>query len=156
MAKTHRYEVTVTWNDASGTGTTGYRDYDRTHEVSGEGKQPILGSSDPSFRGDPALWNPEELLVASLSQCHMLWYLALCAQQKVIVTGYVDRPSGTMAETPDGSGRFEEVVLRPEVTLAPGQDAGLAAKLHEKAHEMCFIANSVNFAVRHEPVIVSP
>ncbi|MFC0042123.1 OsmC family protein [Actinomadura rayongensis] len=152
MARTHRYGMTVTWTGDTGTGTSGYRAYERAHEVSGEGKPVIAGSADPAFRGDPARWNPEELLVASLSQCHMLWYLGLCAAEGVVVTGYVDRPEGTMTEERDGSGRFQEVVLRPEVTLAPGADVERARALHERAHEMCFIASSVSFPVRHEPV----
>lgn len=149
---THHYEVSVTWTGNTGTGTSSYRAYERAHEVGAEGKPSIPGSSDPSFRGDPARWNPEELLVASLSQCHMLWFLHLCALEGVIVTAYSDTPSGTMAETPDGGGRFEEVVLRPRAVLADPGRAGQAGELHERAHELCFIAGSVNFPVRHEPV----
>jgi organic hydroperoxide reductase OsmC/OhrA len=118
--------------------------------VSATGKHPLEGSADKPFRGDPSRWNPEELLVASLSSCHMLWYLHLCSDAGVVVTGYVDDASGTMAETEDGGGRFTEVVLRPRVTIADGSDRELAASLHEKAHHLCFIANSVNFPVRCE------
>lgn len=153
MGKTHRYEVTVTWTGDRGEGTSGYRAYSRAHEVGAAGKAPIEGSSDPAFRGDPQRWNPEELLVASLSQCHMLWYLHLCAAAGVVVTGYVDRPLGTMAETVDGGGHFVEVVLRPEVTVAAAEMADRAVALHEQAHRLCFVANSVNFPVRHEPVV---
>lgn len=151
MGRSHHYEVDVVWTGDLGSGTSGYRDYERAHEVSGEGKGVVLGSSDPAFRGDPERWNPEELLVASLAQCHMLWFLHLCAADGVIVTGYADRPRGTMVETPDGGGRFEEVVLRPRVTVATGEQADRTKALHERAHELCFIANSVNFTVRHEP-----
>ncbi|MEV7010347.1 OsmC family protein [Streptosporangium sp. NPDC051022] len=154
MAKTHLYEVTVTWTGDRGTGTSGYRAYERAHDVEADGKPPIPGSSDPAFRGDPARWNPEELLVASLSQCHMLWYLHLCATEGIVVTGYTDHPRGSMIEGPDGGGRFEEVVLRPRVTLARADQADLATEVHERAHRMCFIAASVNFPVRHEPVIL--
>jgi organic hydroperoxide reductase OsmC/OhrA len=150
MPRQHTYEVTVTWTGDLGTGTSGYRAFGRGHEVTADGKLSLPGSADPAFRGDPARWNPEELLVASLSQCHMLWFLVLCAREKIVVTGYTDRPHGTMVETPEGSGRFERVVLRPEVVLAPGQDTERAAKVHERAHQMCFIANSVNFPVEHE------
>jgi organic hydroperoxide reductase OsmC/OhrA len=156
MSRTHHYEVTVTWTGDRGTGTSGYRAYERAHEVAADGKPPIPGSADPAFRGDRSRWNPEEMLVASLSQCHMLWYLHLCGAEGVVVTGYVDRPYGTMAETADGGGRFEEVVLRPRVTLATPEHADLAMALHERAHRMCFIANSVNFPVRHEPTIIDP
>ncbi|MDL4815830.1 OsmC family protein [Actinomadura opuntiae] len=155
MPKTHHYEVTVTWTGDTGSGTSSYRAYDRSHDVEADGKPPIAGSADPAFRGDPAKWNPEELLVASLSQCHMLWFLALCAQDGIVVTGYTDRPHGTMVETPDGSGRFEEVVLRPKVTLADQARVADVAKVHARAHEMCFIANSMNFPVRHEPETVT-
>ncbi|TYB38821.1 OsmC family protein [Actinomadura chibensis] len=149
--KKHQYEVSVTWTGNTGSGTSSYRAYERAHEIRADGKPPIAGSSDPSFRGDAARWNPEELLVASLSQCHMLWFLHLCAVEKVVVTAYEDSPRGTMVETPDGGGRFEEVVLRPRATLADAGQAGRAAELHDRAHELCFIANSMNFPVRHEP-----
>lgn len=151
MPASHRYEMTVTWTGNTGTGTSGYRDYERTHEVVSHGKPPIPASSDPSFRGDASRWNPEELLVASLSQCHMLWFLHLCAAAGVVVTDYVDRPLGMMAETADGGGHFQEVVLRPDVRFATPDQAVRAGALHERAHRLCFIANSVNFPVRCEP-----
>jgi organic hydroperoxide reductase OsmC/OhrA len=123
--------------------------------VSAPGKPTVIaGSADPAFRGDPQRWNPEELLVASLSQCHMLWVLALCAQAGVTVTGYVDHPSGTMAETTDGGGHFTEVVLRPTVHLADPDQAAALTDIHERAHQLCFIANSVNFEVRCQPNVV--
>lgn len=149
--KTHRYELDITWTGNTGTGTSGYRDYERAHEISGAGKPMIPGSSDPSFRGDPHRWNPEELLVASLSQCHMLWFLGLCAQDGIVVTGYTDHPSGTMAETPDGGGHFTEVVLRPAVRVKDPRHIDALPALHERAHHLCFIANSVNFDVRYVP-----
>lgn len=153
--KEHRYAVAVEWTGNTGTGTAGYRSYDRSHEISapGQPKPTIPGSSDPAFRGDRARWNPEELLVASLSACHKLWYLHLCADAGVVVTEYVDRAEGWLAEAADGGGRFRRVVLRPVVTLAPGSDAELALSLHHDAHRRCFIANSVNFPVEHEPEI---
>ncbi|QFG21028.1 OsmC family protein [Actinomadura sp. WMMB 499] len=150
--KRHRYEVSVTWTGNTGTGTSSYRAFERAHEVRAAGKPPIAGSADPAFRGDPARWNPEELLVASLSECHMLWFLHLCASAGIVVTAYTDEPLGTMVETADGGGRFEEVVLRPRAVLADPARAGETAALHERAHGLCFIANSVNFPVRHEPV----
>lgn len=150
MAKTHLYELDVTWTGNTGSGTSGYREYARDHVVSGTGKPTIAGSSDPAFRGDPKRWNPEELLVASLSQCHMLWVLALCTQEGIVVTGYSDHPSGTMAETADGGGHFTEVVLRPVVEIADDRHRDALADVHERAHHLCFIANSVNFDVRCE------
>jgi organic hydroperoxide reductase OsmC/OhrA len=150
--RTHRYTVTLRWTGNAGSGTSGYRAYRRDHVTEVAGKPPIPGSSYPAFRGDPARWNPEELLVSSLSSCHMLWFLHLCADAGVVVTGYIDRPEGEMAETPDGGGRFSRVILRPEATLAAGSDIGKARHLHHLAHEKCFIANSVNFPVQCEPV----
>lgn len=150
--KTHHYELDITWTGSTGAGTSGYRDYERAHDVSAPGKPTIAGSADPSFRGDPSRWNPEELLVASLSQCHMLWVLALCAQNGIVVTGYTDHPSGTMAQTEDGGGYFTEVTLRPALQLADPAQAEALAAIHDRAHHLCFIANSVNFDVRCEPV----
>ena len=150
MTRMHTYDTVVTWTGDRGTGTSGYRDYDRAHDVAAEGRAPIPGSSDPTFRGDPDRWNPEQLLVASLSQCHMLWYLHRCADAGVVVTGYVDHARGTMAQGSDG-GRFTEVVLRPEVTVASTTMVDAAMGLHAAAHQACFIANSVNFPVRHQP-----
>jgi organic hydroperoxide reductase OsmC/OhrA len=150
MSTSHRYETTVTWTGNTGTGTSGYRDYERAHETSADGKPVIQGSSDPAFRGDPARWNPEELLVASLSQCHMLWFLHVCSAEGIVVTGYRDHAEGTMAETP-GGGHFEQVVLRPDVRFASPEHAERAKELHERAHQSCFIANSVNFPVHCRP-----
>lgn len=152
MTKTHRYVVTVKWTGNTGSGTSHYRSYERRHELSAGAQKPIIpGSSDPAFRGDAARWNPEELLVASLSACHKLWYLHLCAAAGIIVVDYVDHAEGFMEESDDGSGRFQRVILRPEVTVAPGSDIAKAKELHDLAHAKCFVANSVNFPVQHEP-----
>src|SRR5215470_345501 len=150
----HRYSVTVRWTGNLGAGTSGYRAYSRDHEIAAQGKPPIHGSSDPAFRGDPSRWNPEELLVASLSTCHMLWYLHLAAEQGIVVTAYTDQPEGAMEEGPDGAGRFRRVVLRPTVTVAAGSDPERVSALHHIAHEKCFVANSVNFPVICEPKVV--
>lgn len=154
-AKEHHYAVAVEWTGNTGSGTAAYRSYERAHVISAphDGKPAIPGSSDPAFRGDPARWNPEELLVAALSACHKLWYLHLCAVNGVVVTGYVDQASGVMIEDADGVGRFRRVVLRPVVTVTPASDAGRARALHDEAHRHCFIANSVHFPVEHEPEI---
>lgn len=151
--KTHHYPIAVKWTGNTGQGTASYRAYDRAHEISVTGKPIILGSSDPAFRGDPTRYNPEELLVASLSTCHMLWYLHLCAEAKIVVIDYEDNPIGTLIETSEGGGRFSEVTLRPVVTVTAGSDSTLAEHLHEKAHHLCFIANSMNFPVRCEPLL---
>jgi organic hydroperoxide reductase OsmC/OhrA len=152
-AAEHRYEVTVEWTGNRGSGTSDYRAYGREHTISAAGKAPIAGSSDTAFRGDATRWNPEELLLASLSACHKLWYLHLCAANGIAVIAYVDRAMGTMAEEPHGGGRFTRAVLRPHVTIRAGDDRALAARLHHDAHEKCFIASSVNFPVAAEPTI---
>ena len=148
----HEYATTVNWTGNKGSGTSGVRDYARDHEIAVHGKPAIPGSSDPHFRGDPTRYNPEELLVASLSSCHMLWYLSECASAGVVVTAYVDRAEGFMTEDAGGSGHFTRVILRPEITLAPGADLDVARAKHHTAHEKCFIANSVNFPVEVEPI----
>lgn len=154
VAKTHHYAVIVKWTGNTGSGTSGYRGYERQHEIFTEMEKPVIpGSSDPSFRGDPSRWNPEELLVSALSACHKLWYLHLCAEAGIVVVAYVDHAEGVMEETTDGSGFFQQVILRPEVTVASGSDVVKARALHDEAHAKCFIARSVNFPVRHEPRI---
>lgn len=153
-AREHRYATAVRWIGNTGTGTSAYRAYKRDHDIAAEGKASIAGSSDPQFRGDRTRWNPEELLVASLSTCHQLWYLHLCADAGVVVTAYEDRAEGVMAEEANGSGRFARVVLRPRVTITDGAKAELAKSLHAQAHAKCFIARSVNFPVTHEPTVL--
>ncbi|MFA5910469.1 MAG: OsmC family protein [Vicinamibacterales bacterium] len=149
--KQHLYPIRMTWTGNTGTGTANYRTYDRAHEYSVPGKPVIPGSSDPAFRGDGTRYNPEELLVMAMSSCHMLWYLHLCAEAKVIVTAYDDEAVGTLLEVAATGGHFTEIVLRPTVTLQAGSDAALAETLHQRAHHLCFVANSVNFPVRCEP-----
>ena len=152
----HHYATRTTWTGNTGTGTSSYRSYERTHELAADGKPVIAGSSDAAFRGDPSRWNPEDLLVASLSACHMLAFLHRAAVAGVVVVGYTDDASGTMRETGDGGGRFVEVVLRPRVVVQTTDMAALCDALHEQAHAECFIATSVSFPVRHEPVAVVP
>ena len=155
MAPIHHFTATVTWTGNQGTGTSTYRAYSRNYEVMGDGKSAtIAGSSAPAFRGDKSRYNPEDLIIASLSACHMLWVLHLCAEAKITVVEYVDAASGTMTLNPDGSGQFSEVVLRPRITvMEAGREADLAA-INERAHQLCFIARSVNFPVGHEPTVV--
>jgi organic hydroperoxide reductase OsmC/OhrA len=151
--KKHTYELTIDWTGNLGSGTSAYDAYSRDHLIRAGTKMAIEASSDPAFRGNAARHNPEDLFVASVSSCHMLWYLHLCATNKIVVTAYVDEAIGTMQEEKNGSGRFADVTLRPRVTIGAGGDAVLAARLHEDAHRYCFIANSVNFPVRCEPSI---
>lgn len=147
----HHYEVTVSWTGDNGTGTTRYLDYGRDHTVTAPGKPVIYGSADPAFLGQAERWNPEDLLVASLSECHMLTFLALCARHRIVVTAYEDNASGTMTVEAGGSGRMTEVVLEPVVTITDPEKTEQAAALHHDANKACFIANSVNFPVRHRP-----
>jgi organic hydroperoxide reductase OsmC/OhrA len=153
VMKQHSYEVRVEWtgNDVDGTRT--YKGYRRDHTIACDGKPPIPGSSDPAFLGDRLRYNPEELLVASLSSCHMLWYLHLCSVNQIIVLDYRDAASGVMEEHEDGSGEFIRVVLKPTATVRAGVDRAKALALHGDAHRFCFIARSVNFPVDIVPEI---
>jgi organic hydroperoxide reductase OsmC/OhrA len=151
MKNLHQYQLHLQWTGNTGQGTSGYTQYERSHSISINGKPTIPGSSDPIFRGDPNMYNPEELLLASLASCHMLWYLHLCAENGIVVTDYTDNPTGTMQEAANGSGRFTEVVLKPQVTVKEPEMLEKAKTLHKSANQYCFIANSVNFAVHHEP-----
>lgn len=153
-SKLHSYSVKTLWTGNEGTGTRSYRSYSRKHDIHSAGKTPIEASSDPAFRGDPSRYNPEELLVASLSSCHMLWYLHLCSTTGVNVIAYEDDAEGVMSEERNGSGRFLSVCLHPSVTVSDAVFAERATSLHEKAHEFCFIAKSVNFPVTIEPEII--
>lgn len=149
MKKQHNYTATVKWTGNKGTGTSNYKEFERSYTISINNKPNILCSSDPAFRGDKTKYNPEELLVSSLSSCHMLWYLHLCSEAGIIVTNYVDNATGIMIETSNGGGRFSEVVLNPIVTVKESSMCDKANELHKKANELCFIANSVNFKVEH-------
>ncbi|HZO66562.1 MAG TPA: OsmC family protein [Kribbellaceae bacterium] len=154
MSRRHHYELSTTWTGDRGAGTVDYKAYDRAYTTECDGRPPILGSSDPAFRGDKSHWNPELLLVAALSECHLLWYLHRCSVNGVVVMGYRDIAVGTMLENADGGGRFEEVVLQPVVTVANAEMVDLATRLHAEAAQRCFIGSSVNFPVRHEARIV--
>jgi organic hydroperoxide reductase OsmC/OhrA len=157
MSPQHTYRTTTTWTGNTGRGTADYRAFSRNHEVAGAEKTaPILGSSDPAFRGDQSRYNPEELLLASISACHMLWLLHLCADSGIVVTDYRDEATGTMAENADGSGQFTRVLLRPRMTITDPSRIDDARALHIRAHQLCFIARSVNFPVEHEPLVVGP
>jgi len=152
---THNYQTTVNWTGNSGNGTASYKGYERSHTIVVEGKPTLPGSSDPSFRGDKSRYNPEELLVASLSACHMLFFLHICAITGVVVTEYTDRAEGKMIETDDGSGHFTEVTLKPQVTVKENDMIEKTHHAHEEAARLCFIANSVKFPVHHKPYCIS-
>ncbi len=153
--RVHVYEASVTWTGNLGQGTPKYSGYDRSHVARIAGKPDLALSADPAFRGNPAMYNPEELLVVAMSSCHMLWYLHLCANAGIRVGAYEDRPSGRLLESGKEKGHFESILLSPSVTIETG-DVQEALRLHQEAHEACFIANSVNFPVILEPSIKQP
>jgi organic hydroperoxide reductase OsmC/OhrA len=152
MNREHHYSIQVTWTGNKGEGTSGYRSYERSHTIGAANKPDIEGSSDAAFRGDRTKYNPEDMLVASVSACHMLWYLHLCADAGVIVTAYTDNAAGIMTEGPDETGRFREVILYPRITLKSESMVEQAKALHQQAHKFCFIANSCNFPIKYQPV----
>ena len=150
---THSYEIAVTWTGNTGTGTSSRRAYSRDHEVTAAGMAPLAASSDPAFRGDPTRWNPEQLYLASIAQCHMLWYLDLAAQAGVVVTGYEDHPTAIMRVEPTGAGQFESVTLHPIVTITAASDPRIAEDLHHRVGDYCFIARSINTPIHHSVVV---
>ncbi len=152
MAREHHYHTNLVWTGNKGSGTMDYRSYDRNFVIAIDGKPTLSGSSDSAFLGDKTRYNPEDMLVSSISSCHMLWYLHLCAKNEIVVIEYQDKALGKMVELPDGSGHFTEVLLRPEVIISKAHQKDLANRLHEEANRMCFIANSLNFPIHHEPV----
>lgn len=152
MKKQHHYQATIQWTGNKGTGTNHYRNYERSYHISIANKTDITGSADPAFLGDKTKHNPEDLLIASLSACHMLWYLHLCAESGVIVMDYTDHATGLMTETNQGGGQFKSVSLNPVVIVAENAMIDKANELHQKASKLCFIANSVNFPVNHKPI----
>jgi len=152
MPKEHHYKLTATWDGNKGTGTSHVRAYDRSHTVTIAGKPELHLTTDNAAVGDQTKLNPEDLFVTAVSSCHMLSYLYICAMEGVIVTGYVDHATGTMAEDENGGGRFKILTLNPEVTVESANMIDKANELHHKAHEICYIANSVNFEVRCNPI----
>lgn len=154
MPPSHRFDCRLVWTGAREGPIVKYETYSREVRVDFPGKGSLKMSSAAVFRGDPAIHDPEDLLVASLSACHFLSYAALCARAKIQVISYEDEASGVMEHTGGRTFKFTDVLLKPKVTLAAGSDAEKAKALHEDAHAECFIAASVNFPVRHEPTII--
>lgn len=151
MAKQHQYKLTLAWLGNVGSGTLNYQAYNRDFVVIADGKPPISGSSDPSFRGDATRYNPEEMLLMAVSSCHMLWYLHLCAVNNIIVEEYTDEPTGIMEENQENGGQFTSITLNPIVKLKELYDTVKLNRLHSEANRLCFIANSLNFKILHEP-----
>jgi organic hydroperoxide reductase OsmC/OhrA len=148
----HRYSLTVRWTGNLGGGTSSYREYSRDHDVEIPGLPVLKGSADPTFRGDRSRYNPEQLLLTALAQCHMLSFLHVAVRHGVVVLSYEDNATGLMRLNRDGSGQFENVTLRPQVTVADPAHIALAEEMHHEANALCFIARSVNFPVLHSPV----
>ena len=154
MAKEHDYTSRVEWTGNRGAGTADYRAYDRTWEIRTPGKPVIQCSNDPLLGGNPALPNPEDLLLSSLSACHMLWYLHLASRAGIVVQSYRDEPIGTGESEPSGAGRFLRATLRPRIEVAVGADLVKADAIHHEIHKYCYIARSVNFPVSYEATYV--
>lgn len=149
----HQYAARLVWDGNTGQGTASYQNYRRDYHLELAGKPDLSGSADPLFRGSADRYNPEELMLAAVSACHMLSYLALCARHGISVLAYADEARATLALLPNGAGRFEEFVLHPRVRIADGADAAMALELHDAAHQQCFIANSCSAPIRHQPII---
>jgi organic hydroperoxide reductase OsmC/OhrA len=151
--KVHQYKIVATWTGNTGQGTKTYRGYERSVTVSADNKADLLCTSDTAFNSDKTKHNPEELLLASISTCHLLWYLHLCSEAGVTVTAYIDNPIGLMQETPDGGGHFTEVTLYPTITVSDPSMVDKAVTLHKDANRLCYIANSCNFPIHHKPIV---
>ena len=154
MAKIHEFPTRIAWTGNRGTGTSAYKAYDRTWDMIADGKEVVHCSNDPLLGGDPSKYNPEDMLIAALASCHMLWYLHLCSDAGVTVLAYEDNPVGVGESEPSGKGRFIEAVLHPKITITADSDAEKATAIHDEIHNYCFIARSVNFPVRFEIEII--
>ncbi|VVS99419.1 Peroxiredoxin [Sphingomonas sp. EC-HK361] len=154
MARQHDFISTIIWTGNRGTGTASYRGYDRSWDIAVPGRAVIHCSNDPLLGGDPALANPEDLLLSALSACHMLWYLHRASEAGIVVHSYRDTPVGHAESTPDGAGRYVGATLRPTIALAAGNDRAKADAIHADIHRVCFIARSVNFPVRYEAIYI--
>ena len=153
MSKSHQYAMHLVWTGNKGEGTSTYRSYDRSYTISIHNKGDFFGTADPVFRGDATKHNPEELLVMSLSSCHLLSYLHLCAVNGIVLTEYEDEAKGTMVEDEVKGGYFTEVTLNITMKITDLSKKEKAAELHHQANKLCFIANSVNFPVKHNVII---
>ncbi len=154
MSKNHQYFIDLKWTGNREIGTQTYASYERSYQIQIADKPVLEGSADPAFRGDATKYNPEELLVMALSSCHMLWYLHLCATAGIVVVDYQDKAEGTLKEEKGGEGQFAEVILKPTVRITSSDSLQKALQLHAEASQKCFIANSVNFPVKHQPQVL--
>ena len=154
MGNKHLFAITSRWTGNTGQGTSAYRSYERSVTISVKNKADIFGSSGTSFNSDKTKHNPEDLFVSAISSCHLLWYLHLCSENGVVVLDYVDNATGTMEETADGGGKFTEVTLHPTITLSSQSMIQKATELHMDANRLCYIANSCNFPIHHQPIFL--
>jgi len=154
MAHEHNYKLTAVWTGNKGNGTKNVRDYDRSHTVTIQGKPELFLTTDNPAVGDKSKLNPEDLLVSAISSCHMLSYLYACAMEGIVITAYTDNATGIMIEKESGGGSFKEVILNPIFYVADESMVEKAINLHHKAHEICYIANSVNFEVKCNPTCI--
>ncbi|MEO8535864.1 MAG: OsmC family protein [Flavobacterium sp.] len=149
MTPKHTFKATANWTSKQNPEDSTKRFYSKSHKISIEGKPVLNVSAAKAFKGDPELYNPEDLLLSSLVSCHMMSYLYVCSQNGIEVLKYLDNAEATLEVNPDGSGRFTEVRLNPKVVIADSDKIQLALELHKKANQLCFIANSCNFPVLH-------
>lgn len=147
----HDYTSRVIWTGNRGTGTSSYKAYDRTWNITAEGKPVVECSNDPLLGGDPTKMNPEDLLISALSACHMLWYLHLASEAGIVVSHYEDNPNAVGETGPGGAGRFLSAELRPDIHVQAGADLAEAEAIHHRIHKVCYIARSVNFPVTYRP-----
>ncbi len=155
MKKDHIYNTHITWTGVNKTGAAvNYKNYSRQYKIEIAGKPILNGSADSAFLGDASLHNPEDLLLASVSSCHMLWYLHLCTENNITVTSYIDKATAVMQIDNSGSGAFKSLCLNPLVGISGDNDADKAKSLHNAANKMCFIANSLNFKIDHQAKII--
>ncbi|MDR3704184.1 MAG: OsmC family protein [Candidatus Sulfopaludibacter sp.] len=153
--KQHQFQVTTQWTGNLGTGTSAYRAYSRDHELSAPGKPTRIPGSSAVAIGDRSRYNPEELLVGALSACHMMWVLHLCANAGIVITEYADDALGEMAEHADGAGEFTRVVLRPRMSITDAARVDEARAMHDRAHQVCCLARSVNFPVEYRAEVTA-
>ncbi len=152
----HEFNTQIEWTGNTGLGTETYESYERDYTLSSEGKEQILCSSAAGFRGDTNKYNPEDLFIASLSSCHMLWYLHLCADNGIKVLSYIDATEAKLAVFLNGKGFFQSITLSPKVVVENPEHIQKAIALHQKANKMCFLANSLHFPIKHNPTVTAP
>ncbi|OXB02804.1 OsmC family protein [Flavobacterium pectinovorum] len=146
----HLFKAELNWASSPNPEQSASKFYSKSHKIVIEGKPVLNVSAAKAFKGDPELYNPEDLLLSSLVSCHMMSYLYVCSQNGIEILEYSDNAEATLEVNPDGSGRFVEVLLNPKVKISNQDKIDLAIELHTKANQLCFIANSCNFPVLHE------